>query len=89
MTYQPIPKHADKAMTHRQFEAFMAKRLLPCPCCGKRPRVVQWRDTLNPNATWIECKSKHCGLMTPTTYNKSPLQAALQAEKIWNRRTKA
>jgi hypothetical protein len=72
-------------MTHRQFEQYFAKELKPCAHCGKRPILVQWRDTLNPNATWIECK---CGIMTDSYHHKEPLKAFLRVKKVWNKRVK-
>jgi len=57
--------------------------LLPCPFCGGQPRLAQWLDTLNPNATWIECE---CGIMTESVYHEDPEQAKRLAAAVWNRR---
>jgi len=54
--------------------------------CGAEPVMVQWEDTLKPNATWIECKS--CGMMTKTYYDKVPLKAKEKALKAWNKKAK-
>ena len=72
-------------MTHRQFEKWMGELLKPCPFCGRKPYLVQWRDTLKPNATWIQCK---CGVMTDSHYNEGMFKAAHAAMLVWNRRKK-
>lgn len=72
-------------MTHRQFEKYFAKELLPCPFCGKRPILVQWRDTDKPNATWVECR---CGIISNNHYDDCHIKAAAKAIKKWNRRRK-
>lgn len=59
-------------------------KLLPCPCCGSEAAIRQWRDTENPNATWVECQ---CGLMTDSVHNEDSREAANLAAAIWNRRT--
>lgn len=72
---------------HIAFEKDMQKRLKPCAHCGsKKPRLVQWRDTLNPNATWVECSVQSCKMMTSSYYHTNPVKAAEQAMKVWNRR---
>ena len=73
-------------MTHREFEKFHSKKLLPCPFCGSKAIVVQWRDTLKPNATWIECTRPACGIQTRTVYHKLVEGAVKLAIKLWNRR---
>ena len=54
-----------------------------CPCCGACPVVVQWTDTVNPNATWVECE---CGMMTDTQHHVSKDEARKMAIEIWDRR---
>ena len=54
--------------------------LLTCRC-GRTPKVVQWGDTLNPNATWIECD---CGMMTDSVHCDDPDVAIEMAAEIWN-----
>ena len=58
--------------------------LLPCPMCGDEARVCQWKDTVEPNATWIECPN--CSVMTDTFYDPSPDEAIRNAASVWNRR---
>ena len=57
--------------------------LLPCPFCGGQPRLAQWLDTLNPNASWVECE---CGIMTESVYHEDAEQAKRLAAAVWNRR---
>lgn len=73
-------------MTHKQFERYFGKELKPCPCCGGKATLTQWRDTANPNATWAACGN--CGLMTDSCHDKSQVKAAAKVIKIWNRRGK-
>ena len=54
-----------------------------CPNCGSSIKVNQWKDTLKPNATWIECT---CGLITKTFYDKDPEKAKTKVLKMWNKR---
>lgn len=54
-----------------------------CPCCGSLPHVEQWRDTLNPNATWIRCD---CGLSSATVYHEDPGKAKEEASRKWKNR---
>lgn len=61
--------------------------LLPCPFCGSKAHIVQWRDTLKPNATWIECEG--CHAMIETLYDDDPATARHQAAAVWNRRVNA
>lgn len=61
--------------------------VLPCPCCGGKARLCQWRDTVNPNATWVECVSEACGVMTDSQHAETPEEAARLAIAIWSRRT--
>jgi hypothetical protein len=75
-------------MTHKQFERHFQKELKCCAHCGARPRLVQWRDTAEPNATWVECPRRGCGVMTPSFYHREYINAAAAAIKAWNRRTK-
>ena len=70
-------------MTHKQLEILFSNVLKRCPFCGRKPRLVQWRDTKKPNATWVECK---CGVMTEVAFHKSVMEAAALVVKIWNRR---
>jgi Lar family restriction alleviation protein len=72
-------------MTHRQMERYFAKELKPCPFCGGKAILVQWRDTKSPNATWAECK---CGAYTKTSYSTNTAKAFAEAIKVWNRRAK-
>jgi hypothetical protein len=53
--------------------------------CGKEARVCQWTDTLQPNATWIECE---CGMITRSFHHKDPLVAKQKAIKMWNAKAK-
>lgn len=58
--------------------------LKPCPMCGDEASFCQWRDTMEPNATWVECPS--CGIMTDTFYDPSPDEAKRKAATVWNTR---
>jgi len=58
--------------------------LIPCPCCGGEARICQWKDTLDPHATWIACAS--CGLMTDSFHAFTPEAAKQKAAAVWNRR---
>lgn len=58
--------------------------LLPCPFCGGAAAFRQWLDTLDPNATWIECTG--CSVMTDTTHHHDPEHAKRMAAQVWNRR---
>ncbi len=58
--------------------------LLPCPCCGGIALFGQWLDTLDPNATWIECTT--CELMTDSVHHEDPIEAMRLAAAIWNKR---
>lgn len=70
-------------LSHREFEEYLEKHEIErCHHCGSKPSLAQWRDTVKPNATWIECK---CGIMTKSFYGKSFLTTARKAIKCWNR----
>ncbi len=58
--------------------------LKACAHCAGMPALRQWRDTVNPNATWIECVQ--CGLMTDTFYDPNALIAQHKAAERWNTR---
>jgi hypothetical protein len=58
--------------------------LKPCAHCGYEARLCQWRDTLEPNATWVECPD--CGIMTDSFHHEDPEMAKEMAAAIWNRR---
>jgi uncharacterized Zn finger protein len=58
--------------------------VLPCPCCGSEARICQWRDTLDPNATWVECPE--CGIMTDSFHHADAEEAKAMAAAVWNRR---
>ena len=49
--------------------------------CGRRPEMIQWGDTVNPNATWVECE---CGMMTDTMHDEDAEEAKRLAAVIWN-----
>ena len=57
------------------------KEPLICGSCERKPAICQWTDTVNPNATWIECE---CGMMTDTVYHEDPDMAKDLAIDIWN-----
>jgi Lar family restriction alleviation protein len=59
--------------------------LLPCPFCGGTAELVQWRDTLDPHATWIHCID--CDVMTESYHHEDAEQAKRLAAAVWNRRT--
>jgi hypothetical protein len=59
----------------------MINQLMDCPCCGTTPNICQWKDTITPNATWIECE---CGIMTDSTHHEDSNEAKNLAIKIWN-----
>lgn len=56
-----------------------------CPLCNGKATLVQWKDTLKPNATWIECEE--CGCTTTTLYSKNAETAKNKVLNIWNTRT--
>jgi len=58
--------------------------VLPCPCCGSEARICQWRDTLDPMATWVECTE--CGIATDTFHHEDREEATAMAAAVWNRR---
>lgn len=58
--------------------------LKACAHCGSAPALRQWRDTVNPNATWVECVG--CGLMTDTFYDPNAIAAQRKAAERWNMR---
>lgn len=58
--------------------------LKACAHCGSAPSLHQWRDTVTPNATWIECVG--CGVMTDTFHDPRPLVARRKAAELWNMR---
>ena len=53
----------------------------PCPSCGGEAHICQWKDTKNPNATWIECD---CGMMTDSYHHKDPQEATKMAIAVWD-----
>ena len=57
--------------------------LKPCPFCGGQAKVCQWRDTVDPNCTWIECE---CGAMMEHVHDESHVDAKEKAIKVWNTR---
>ena len=59
-------------------------QLKPCLFCGGKAVFGQWLDTLNPNATWIECTG--CPILTDAFYHEDPIKAKEEAAAIWNRR---
>lgn len=59
--------------------------LLPCPFCGSdKVELSQWRDTENPNATWVECTN--CGVMQDTFHHDDPNHVKGIASMMWNTR---
>lgn len=58
--------------------------LLPCPFCGGKAHFCQWIDTLDPNATWIECEQ--CHVATDTVHHDMPERAKQIVAATWNRR---
>lgn len=62
------------------------QELKPCPFCGGEARVTQWRDTLSPNTTWIECINPECQVMTDSFHHKDHNKARELAAQVWNRR---
>lgn len=63
--------------------------LLDCPFCSCEAHIGQWRDTLNPNATWVECMSPSCRAMTDTVHHEDADEAKRMAAALWNRRIDA
>lgn len=63
--------------------------LIPCPCCEAEAKYCQWRDTLEPNATWVECTNEECGLTTDDVHHKDPEEAKRIVARRWNKRTGA
>lgn len=73
-----------KKLSHRKFEEYLVKNEISlCLHCGGKPAITQWRDTKNPNASWITCA--HCGMNTASFYDKDILKAARKAIEAWNR----
>ena len=62
--------------------------LLQCPFCGSPAALCKWLDTLEPNATWIECTNGDCGILTDSFHHEYPEQAKALAIAVWNRRVK-
>lgn len=60
--------------------------LLDCPFCGGEAYIRQWRDTLKPNAAWVECVNPDCHAMTQTYYDEDPAIARQKAVAAWSRR---
>jgi hypothetical protein len=76
---------------HKAFERRYNATLLPCAHCGGKAILVQWRDTLEPNATWVACQNPDCKMMTEAYHSEYYLaftQAADRARAVWNKRAK-
>ncbi|MCB1714142.1 MAG: Lar family restriction alleviation protein [Candidatus Competibacteraceae bacterium] len=61
--------------------------LLDCPFCGCEAHIGQWRDTVKPNASWVECMNPDCMAATQTYYDPDMEAAKRKAVAAWNRRT--
>jgi len=56
-------------------------KLLPCPFCGRKPKVRRWKEKRNVIvAVWCPCP------LVPIAYRKND---RITAERIWNTRRKA
>ena len=60
------------------------EKLKPCPFCGGKAEVVQWRDTADLNATWVTCMV--CDAMIEHCHHKDQEIAKHQSIKAWNKR---
>lgn len=53
--------------------------------CGANAALCQWRDTLKPNATWVECTNPDCGMTTDSYQHDDAEQAKAEVVRRWNR----
>lgn len=60
--------------------------LLPCPFCGSEAKLTQWKDTLDPNASWVKCTNSDCMVMTESYHDVDSENAKNKAIAAWNRR---
>ena len=59
-------------------------KLLDCPFCGGKAAICQWRDTENPNATWVECTN--CGVCQESKHDEDADFVKGIAAMLWNTR---